>query len=398
MYRKQKLLILLLLILTASVHAQQLHVDARIVDAKTGELLPFASVYISGQNNTISNAEGEFAIDADSADVLRISYVGYKTVHLRAVDIGKEVLLSSEGEMLGEVVVFGTDYIIKKVLTRHKKEVKKHGKEKSNFFYRQVSKCNRECTAFLESFFSAKSAYELSNLQLVTGRYVSAIGRRAMNPTNYFTFAQVALFSDSKRKEGLNQLVPLSEDYYQFFETDVEVISDGDRRIYVIYFIPRNPSWWAVTASLYIDAETYQVLRYQGFGNNDRVWHKENRSGEEFITRRNIEPADNSFIINYQHDNGFTEVQSVHFIVTYEHNGNKYETTGMMFNVADRFVKGKTAMTFTDNLMNEINRGKMNNEKYYDRKFWEQLEIVKRTPVENEVVELFERDNLFGVF
>ena len=84
--------------------------------------------------------------------------------------------------------------------------------------------------------------------------------------------------------------------------------------------------------------------------------------------------------------------------MTYEHDGNRYETTGMMFNVADRFVKGKTTMTFSDNLMNEISKGKKNNEKHYDQKFWERLEIVKRTPVEDEVVELFERDNLFGVF
>ena len=88
-------LVLWLMAMTLSVHAQHLHVDARIIDAKTGERLPFASVYISGANSTISNAEGEFAIDADSTDVLRISYVGYKTVHLRAVDIGQEVLLSS---------------------------------------------------------------------------------------------------------------------------------------------------------------------------------------------------------------------------------------------------------------------------------------------------------------
>ena len=152
MTRKLKL-ILLLLLMAVSANAQHLHIDARTIDAKTGERLPFASVYISGQKSTISNAEGEFVIDADSSDVLRISYVGYKTVHLRAVDIGQEVLLSSEGEMLGEVVVLGTDYIIKKALARHQKEAKKYGKKKSNFFYRQVSKSNRQCTAFLESFF-----------------------------------------------------------------------------------------------------------------------------------------------------------------------------------------------------------------------------------------------------
>ena len=66
-------LILLLFIMAVSANAQRLHIDARIIDAKTGERLPFASVYISGQNSTISNAEGEFVIDADSADVLRIS-------------------------------------------------------------------------------------------------------------------------------------------------------------------------------------------------------------------------------------------------------------------------------------------------------------------------------------
>ncbi len=326
------------------------------------------------------------------------SYVGYKTVHLRAVDIGQEVLLSSEGEMLGEVVVLGTDYIIKKALARHQKEAKKYGKKKSNFFYRQVSKSNRQCTAFLESFFSAKSAYELSDLQLVTGRYVSVASRRTMNPTNYFTFAQVALYSEPVRLIGATQLVPLCEDYSRHFETDVEVISDGERRIYVVYFVPRNPNYWAVTARLYIDANTFQVLRYQGFGNNDRVWHREHGSEEGKLTERTIEPADYSFVINYQHDNAFTEVQSVHFLVTYEHAGNRYETTGMMFNVANRFVKGKTAMSFSDNLMSEISKGKKNKDKHYNQKFWEQLEIVKRTPLESEVVELFERDNLFGVF
>ena len=57
---KQLKLILLLFIMAVSANAQRLHIDARIIDAKTGERLPFASVYISGQNSTISNAEGEF--------------------------------------------------------------------------------------------------------------------------------------------------------------------------------------------------------------------------------------------------------------------------------------------------------------------------------------------------
>ena len=49
-------------------------------------------------------------------------------------------------------------------------------------------------------------------------------------------------------------------------------------------------------------------------------------------------------------------------------------------------------MHFNDNLMDLIGR------KGLDRDFWQQNEIVKRTPVEEEAVEIFERDNLFGVF
>ncbi len=69
MTRKLKLILLLftlLLFLPVSGSVLSLsgeggapiHIDARTIDAKTGERLPFASVYISGQKSTISNADG----------------------------------------------------------------------------------------------------------------------------------------------------------------------------------------------------------------------------------------------------------------------------------------------------------------------------------------------------
>ena len=49
-------------------------------------------------------------------------------------------------------------------------------------------------------------------------------------------------------------------------------------------------------------------------------------------------------------------------------------------------------MRFHDNLMDIISRNGL------DGDFWKQNEIVKRTPIEEEALEIFERDNLFGVF
>ena len=368
-----------------SASGSAIHIDARIIDAKTGERLPFASIYISGQNSTISNAEGEFAIDADSADVLRISYVGYKTVHLRAVDVGQEVLLSTEGEMLGEVVVLGTDYIIQKALEVQKKEYKKHKRAKSNFFYRQVGYSDRQCRSFLESFFACKSAFQLMDMSFITGRFVAVASMRTVSPTNFFTFAQIPIFSNSWNISNNEQLVPLHVGYDEEYETDVEIISDGERRLYVVYFIPRDPERWAIECRLYIDAETFQVLKYQGVGNREFVSHMVGNKGR-------VLPANLSFVINYQHDHGFTEVRSVNFRVSYKVDDHTFDTTGMMFNVADRFVKGHGTLRFEDNLLDIIGR------KGLDREFWQKYEIVKRTPIEKEAVELFERDNLFGVF
>ena len=391
---KMKMLTLLLfLLVSASVLSAlpsdggglPLHVDARVIDAKTGERLPFASVYISGQNSTISNAEGEFVIDADSADVLRISYVGYKTVRLRAVDIGQEVLLSSEGEMLGEVVVLGTDLVVQNALKRMKKDNKRYRKIRGNYFYRQVGYTDRQCHSFLESFFTARSASQVSEMSLVTGRYLSVASMRTISPGNFFTFAQVPVFSNQKNIPSTEQLVPLHRGYARDYLTEMSLVGDDERRVYVISFVPRDSNAWAIEGRLYVDAETFQLLKYEGRSTKEWVSHK---VGNRAVVR----PIDYSFVVNYQLDNGFAEVSSVHFRTSYTADGHKFETTGVMFNVADRYFTSRGTLRFNDNLMALIDR------KGLDRGFWEQNEIVKRTPVEEEAVEIFEYDNLFGVF
>ena len=382
---KQLKLILLLLIMAVSANAQRLHVDARIIDAKTGERLPFASVYISGQNSTISNAEGEFVIDADSADVLRISYVGYKTVRLRAVDIVQEVLLSTEGEMLGEVVVLGTDLVVQNTLKRMKEENKQYRKTKSNYFYRQVGYTDRQCHSFLESFFTARSASQVGEMSLVSGRYLSVASMRTISPTNFFTFAQVPVFSNLKHIPSTEQLVPLHRGYARDYLTEMSLAGDGERRVYVISFVPRDSDAWAIEGRVYVDAETFQLLKYEGRSTKEWVSHMVGNKAE-------VWPVDYSFVVNYQLDNGFAEVSSVHFRTSYTADGHQFETTGMMFNVGDRYFTSRGTLRVNGNLLDLIGR------KGLDVDFWHENEIVKRTPVEEEAVEIFERDNLFGVF
>ena len=376
-------LILMGLMLHVGVASAQLHVISKVVSKKTGEALPLASVYIDGEKNTISNMEGEFSIDANPSDVLRISYLGYKTVRIPASNVGRKVALETEEGTLDEVVVHSSEYYVDKVRSKQRSEFRKWRWERYQFFYRQTTFTDNKCTTFLETFFTGLSAIQVRDLILLTGRYWTVASSLTVNPLNYYTFAQVPV-ADTNFELG-EQLVPLIGFYKRYYQVDCRAMTDGGRNIYVLHFVPRDMEQWSVEGDLYVDAETFQLLRYKGFGHKDNV--KNIIRGQQHVV-----PADYSFEVNYMQENGFTEVQSVHFDVYFEDFGKKYHTSGLLFNVGERFSQGKKKLGFSDNLLREISQ------KGYDPQFWRDNEIVKRTPVEEEVIELVESDNLFGVF
>ena len=377
--------LLLCVMSCCSMMSAQLHINSCVIDSKTGKTLPFATIYINGDKNTISNVEGEFVIDADSTDVLRISYVGYNTLYIPAREVKSKVKLNGEGRTIDEVVVMGTDYVINQVMKRTGKDLRKHKKYKTNFFYRQVSRTGRQCSTFLEAFFMGKSAVQLRDLSLAQGRFVSAVSSLTTNPTNYFTFAEIQVSNDKLERYQANQIVPLVNNYKVYYRTSCQTISDGEKRVYVLSFEPRSEKTWGVKGKLYVDGDTYQLLKYEGEGQKDCV---KNGRGDDL----RVLPVKYTFVVNYQHDHGFTEVQSVYFEVDFMDENKHYVTNGTMFNVSNRFAVGKGTMKFYDNLY------KMVSEKGVDSDFWEKNEIVKLSPLEKEALKIFERDNLMRVY
>ena len=49
-------------------------------------------------------------------------------------------------------------------------------------------------------------------------------------------------------------------------------------------------------------------------------------------------------------------------------------------------------------MMDHFRTGFQKENQDYDPMFWNKNEIVKRTPLEEEAIGLFDRDNLFGIF
>ena len=376
------LLILAGLVLHVGVASAQLHIESKIV-GKKGEALPLASVYVDADKNTISNMEGEFAIDVDSTDVLRFSYVGYKTVKIPALQVGRKVTLEAEDHTLDEVLVHSSEYYVDKVRGKQRSEFRRWKWERYQFFYRQTTFTDNRCTTFLETFFTGLSSLQVRDLVLLTGRYWTVASSLTANPLNYYTFAQVPVLDNNFMPK--EQLVPLVDFYRKYYQVECHRMSDGERDMYVLHFVPRDMEIWSVECDLYVDAETFELLQYKGIGHKDNV--ENSVRGQVHVV-----PVDYSFEVNYMQDNGFTEVQSVHFDVSFQDFGKKYRTSGLLYNVGERFSSAKKKLGFDNNLLREISQ------KGYDPTFWRENEIVKRTPVENEVIELVESDNLFGVY
>lgn len=99
---------LLLLFMCTFVQAQSLTVKGNVVSKTDGE--PIIGVTVvetqNSTNGTITDFDGNFILTVSSGAELTFSYVGFKTVSLKA-QTGMKVVLEEDTEMLGEVVVTG---------------------------------------------------------------------------------------------------------------------------------------------------------------------------------------------------------------------------------------------------------------------------------------------------
>lgn len=79
-----------------------------ILDAKTGEPIIGANVLVKGTTNgTITNFDGEYQLDAPVGSPLVVSFIGYKTIEVKATADTQTIKLTEDTETLDEVIVVG---------------------------------------------------------------------------------------------------------------------------------------------------------------------------------------------------------------------------------------------------------------------------------------------------
>ena len=143
--------------------------SARIVDAETGEELPFTQIYISEGRGTIANSEGKFSIDALPSETLTITCMGYQRVRIKAADLPSTLRLSPATIEMREVTVVPSGDILEQVVRNMEADYNAHRKAHTYYYMRQTYRMG-EAVEMAEAYFTAGSACNLRRVEFLAGR------------------------------------------------------------------------------------------------------------------------------------------------------------------------------------------------------------------------------------
>ena len=110
------LLIVAALLISSAAVAQQTKVTGKVVDEQN-EPVVGATVQVEGTTNgTATNVDGQFTLEVNSGARLRFSYVGFKTLTIKAAN-GMKVTMQEDANTLNEVVTIGYGSVKRKDVT-----------------------------------------------------------------------------------------------------------------------------------------------------------------------------------------------------------------------------------------------------------------------------------------
>lgn len=377
---------------------EQAPFTGKTIDSETKEPIPLVTIQ-SSTVYTITNIDGEFDILPKQADKqISFTHISY---HSQQFDHGKipEIIeLKPKTFELAEVIITPRETIVKELkevwnkymtLTKGKKD---KDFPESTFYYRQLMSINDLYIEYIECFFTAPTTVSVQNMSLQEGRFARIKKDSLPYFTNYFYFSQIPPFSRKKaqKKKELNTF--LCEDFEEHYEIHMhQIISPGQENEVKVYeFIPKYPIWednsYFFAGKLYIRSKDLAIIRAE---------IKPVAMGLRFDRKTQVISENHSFIISYRE--GITTypiVESVQALSTIkllrEQKENVMHIQSILFANDYAFDKRGIKVKQKDHLLKEVINSK------YNQEFWDNNPVVKRTKVEQQVLDDFNRLGYFG--
>ena len=382
MRRCRFLYILFLMTFVSSLHAQISTFQGQVMDAKTGERMPFVHIYVDEERGCVSNAEGKFSIAVKAEDSLRFSFVGYQTCSWKASELPKVVRMSPAALAISNVNVLSDDAILKHAYEVMKRDFKVHKQEKRLYFNRMTMRSGEQ-EVMVEDFLTAASVVNVRNMHVVSGQYwTRTVSGEAMpsqlRNTNLHGMLEIAPMMP-QTLIGNTFVLPfpedMSSDYIrQFYTLSTHVITDGEDLIYVVELKPKeNFKGSILYGKLYIDANTFRLYRFDGelrglAVNVRRVNGPTNESPQMSMTRLHT---------HYTYTKGFGEVDNVSCTIHTE----KLDISMLLVNAEGVDVPLTKTYSVKDNLLDAIDAAGVH------PKLQKEKQLILRTDYEQGIAE-----------
>ena len=334
---------------TLQIQAQTI-LGSIVKDSESGEVLPFAHIYCQGRLATMSNSQGEFALVANPGDVIRITFLGHKSVSVVAGELPKVVRLKASMQYLPEVVVLPAYSLIKDITRKTAKALKKWKDEKSIYFFRQSTFVDGTQRNMMEAFFDAYCALRATSFKLITGRIA----------------------------EGGD--VFYGADLYKLYQQGDKNLVFQIQNKYEIRFYPNRESRFKkiVIGTLYVDTERLLPVKMLGKIENLTVVH---RSIEGSIDGE-VLPIDISFDVSFNIEREFPEVTSVIINSAYKDKQHDYRFLSLLYNTGRNKLDSQQKSYYIFDLRKQINKCR------FSQEFWNSHETLKRTDLEKMLNDL----------
>ena len=383
------------------------NIEGRVLNAKDQSPIPFAHIQVvNAKFGTATNQDGDFSLRTAHLPIeLKISHLNFEDKSIFIYDQEQEVTISlSPAKIeLQEVKVQAKKSenayyrMVRKALEKIQKSTQnlQYGKA----FYRQKTSRDNSFTEIFEMFYDVK--YNLNTIEdwaVEEGRYAfqNSDGNDIFLYNKNFTLL-TRLFP-LMQPETDSYILPIQQEVKQHYTLSLEnIISVNDRYVAIINYEPKNSTRGNLAkGQIYIDYKDYSILKYTGaFSDSDLdiVGFSDKRSSWDNHTLRfevsYLESSDQPLMLDYvQVDHSFDylfqgeSIGKVHthsMLKFYEHYAppeNKNLGGQLSFEQSDREV------------IDHIG---------YNPSFWKNNPIVKRTPLEESLIEAFEKDKAFGI-
>ena len=372
------LLLIVLLSSLCTLAQERLTLRCHVVDGSSGEALPYVAVYVSPENTTIANHDGDFNILARPEENVRLSYVGYETVTFKASEIPQTIRMQVLDHTLHQLTVMPIDNILMKVKDQLNKEFSKSKKKKSQYFVRLNSTIG-EKEELMEAFLEAKSAVNLRELALQSGRrgQITKWGmlRPQLSDINLQHALELGVMTQDQPfwdRHILPIPVNAKESYFRkHYSLNCEVINETEgQKIYCIDMQRKEGSQekGLLVGKLYVDATTYQPLRFEGEVTDMYIEITRNR-------KRISQPVRMKLNIIYRHGNGYSEIDDI----SCEIGEGDLHTQTILHNVSNLGIKFGKAKAVLENMLSTMDAAG------FDSTLWNHAGIVQRTEYEERL-------------